>query len=208
MGKKRKTNNKDAGKKSKKQARRAHRAPRRLVVHDVGRRCRRPSVVMKFMQKASPAPAAARAAAAPVVSRSRPSASLSERSFGGFNRSRSSGGVLLPERSFYRPPADARGHWTSAAYSQGPWPSPPCRHARRPRRAMAAPLLHAKARGGPPHVVAPSRRTQPSTSGSPSTAQARYFMKRRMRSHSDASASGASILSAASPRTTRWTGTR
>ena len=53
---------------------------------------------MKFMQKASPAPAAAPAAAAPVVSKEPPERKLfGRRSFGGFNRE-----IERNEASFYR----------------------------------------------------------------------------------------------------------
>ena len=53
---------------------------------------------MKFMQKASPAPAAAPAAAAPVVSKEPPERKLfGRRSFGGFNRE-----MERNEASFYR----------------------------------------------------------------------------------------------------------
>ena len=80
---------------------------------------------MKFMQKASPAPAAAPAAAAPVVSKEPPERKLfGRRSFGGFNRE-----IERNEASFYRAhglrydavpaAAEAPKAMDFGAYSQG-----------------------------------------------------------------------------------------
>ena len=98
MGKKRKTNNKDASsKKSKKQA--TPRAPSAApAVSSPAGGMSDTLLKMKFMQKASPAPAAAPAAAAPVVSKEPPERKLfGRRSFGGFNRE-----MERNEASFYR----------------------------------------------------------------------------------------------------------
>ena len=96
MGKKRKTNNKDAGKKSKKQA--TPRAPSAAPAASPSGGMSDTLLKMKFMQKASPAPAAAPAAAAPVVSKEPPERKLfGRRSFGGFNRE-----MERNEASFYR----------------------------------------------------------------------------------------------------------
>ena len=98
MGKKRKTNNKDASsKKSKKQA--TPRAPSAApAASPSGGGMSDTLLRMKFMQKASPAPAAAPAAAAPVVSKEPPERKLfGRRSFGGFNRE-----IERNEASFYR----------------------------------------------------------------------------------------------------------
>ena len=98
MGKKRKTNNKDASsKKSKKQA--TPRAPSAApAASPSGGGMSDTLLRMKFMQKSSPAPAAAPAAAAPVVSKEPPERKLfGRRSFGGFNRE-----IERNEASFYR----------------------------------------------------------------------------------------------------------
>ena len=96
MGKKRKTNNKDAGKKSKKQA--TPRAPSAApAASPSGGGMSDTLLKMKFMQKASPAPAAA-PAAAPLVVKEPPERKLfGRRSFGGFNRE-----MERNEASFYR----------------------------------------------------------------------------------------------------------
>ena len=95
MGKKRKTNNKDAGKKSKKQA--TPRAPSAAPAASPAGAMSDTLLKMKFMQKASPAPAAA-PAAAPVVVKEPPERKLfGRRSFGGFNRE-----IERNEASFYR----------------------------------------------------------------------------------------------------------
>ena len=125
MGKKRKTNNKDASsKKSKKQA--TPRAPSAApAASPSGGGMSDTLLRMKFMQKASPAPAAAPAAAAPVVSKEPPERKLfGRRSFGGFNRE-----IERNEASFYRahglrydliPAADApKPALDFGAYSQG-----------------------------------------------------------------------------------------
>ena len=97
MGKKRKTNNKDASsKKSKKQAtpRAQSAAP---AASPSGGGMSDTLLKMKFMQKASPAPAAA-PAAAPLVVKEPPERKLfGRRSFGGFNRE-----IERNEASFYR----------------------------------------------------------------------------------------------------------
>ena len=93
MGKKRKTNNKDASsKKSKKQA--TPRAPRAApAASPSGGGMSDTLLKMKFMQKASPAPAAA-----PRVVAEPPERKLfGRRSFGGFNRE-----IERNEASFYR----------------------------------------------------------------------------------------------------------
>ena len=96
MGKKRKTNNKDAGKKTKKQA--TPRAPSAAPAASPAGGMSDTLLKMKFMQKASPAPAAAPAAAPPVVSKEPPERKLfGRRSFGGFNRE-----IERNEASFYR----------------------------------------------------------------------------------------------------------
>ena len=124
MGKKRKTNNKDASsKKSKKQA--TPRAPSAAPAASPAGAMSDTLLKMKFMQKASPAPAAAPAAAAPVVSKQPPERKLfGRRSFGGFNRE-----MERNEASFYRahglrydvmPAADApKPALDFGAYSQG-----------------------------------------------------------------------------------------
>ena len=122
MGKKRKTNNKDAGKKSKKQA--TPRAPSAAPAASPSGGMSDTLLKMKFMQKASPAPAAAPAAAAPVVSKEPPERKLfGRRSFGGFNRE-----MERNEASFYRahglrydamPAAEAPKAMDFGAYSQG-----------------------------------------------------------------------------------------
>ena len=97
MGKKRKTNNKDASsKKSKKQA--TPRATSAAPAASPSGGMSDTLLKMKFMQKASPAPAAAPAAAAPVVSKEPPERKLfGRRSFGGFNRE-----IERNEAAFYR----------------------------------------------------------------------------------------------------------
>ena len=97
MGKKRKTNNKDASsKKSKKQA--TPRAPTAAPAASPSGGMSDTLLKMKFMQKASPAPAAAPAAAAPLVVKEPPERKLfGRRSFGGFNRE-----IERNEASFYR----------------------------------------------------------------------------------------------------------
>ncbi len=97
MGKKRKTNNKDASsKKSKKQA--TPRAPSAAPAASPSGGMSDTLLKMKFMQKASPAPAAAPAAAAPHVVKEPPQRKLfGRRSFGGFNRE-----MERNEASFYR----------------------------------------------------------------------------------------------------------
>ena len=122
MGKKRKTNNKDAGKKTKKQA--TPRAPSAAPAASPSGGMSDTLLKMKFMQKASPAPAAAPAAAAPVVSKEPPERKLfGRRSFGGFNRE-----IERNEASFYRahglrydvvPVAEAPRAMDFGAYSQG-----------------------------------------------------------------------------------------
>jgi hypothetical protein len=122
MGKKRKTNNKDAGKKTKKQA--TPRAPSAAPAASPAGGMSDTLLKMKFMQKASPAPAAAPAAAAPVVSKEPPERKLfGRRSFGGFNRE-----IERNEASFYRahglrydvmPAAEAPKAMDFGAYSQG-----------------------------------------------------------------------------------------
>ena len=123
MGKKRKTNNKDAGKKTKKQA--TPRAPSAAPAASPAGGMSDTLLKMKFMQKASPARAAAPAAAAPVVSKQPPERKLfGRRSFGGFNRE-----MERNEASFYRahglrydvmPAADApKPALDFGAYSQG-----------------------------------------------------------------------------------------
>ena len=123
MGKKRKTNNKDAGKKTKKQA--TPRATSAAPAASPAGAMSDTLLKMKFMQKASPAPAAAPAAAAPVVSKEPPERKLfGRRSFGGFNRE-----MERNEASFYRahglrydvmPAADApKPALDFGAYSQG-----------------------------------------------------------------------------------------
>ena len=122
MGKKRKTNNKDAGKKSKKQA--TPRAPSAAPAASPSGGMSDTLLKMKFMQKASPAPVAAPAAAAPVVSKEPPERKLfGRRSFGGFNRE-----IERNEASFYRahglrydvvPVAEAPKAMDFGAYSQG-----------------------------------------------------------------------------------------
>ena len=122
MGKKRKTNNKDAGKKTKKQA--TPRAPSAAPAASPAGGMSDTLLKMKFMQKASPAPAAAPAAAAPVVSKEPPERKLfGRRSFGGFNRE-----IERNEASFYRahglrydvvPVAEAPKAMDFGAYSQG-----------------------------------------------------------------------------------------
>ena len=96
MGKKRKTNNKDASsKKSKKQA--TPRATSAAPAASPSGGMSDTLLKMKFMQKASPAPVAA-PAAAPVVSKEPPERKLfGRRSFGGFNRE-----IERNEASFYR----------------------------------------------------------------------------------------------------------
>ena len=96
MGKKRKTNNKDASsKKSKKQA--TPRAPSAAPAASPAGGMSDTLLKMKFMQKASPAPAAA-PAAAPLVVKEPPERKLfGRRSFGGFNRE-----MERNEASFYR----------------------------------------------------------------------------------------------------------
>ena len=95
MGKKRKTNNKDAGKKSKKQA--TPRAPRAAPAASPSGAMSDTLLRMKFMQKASPAPAAAPAAAPRVVAEPPERKLFGRRSFGGFNRE-----IERNEASFYR----------------------------------------------------------------------------------------------------------
>ena len=95
MGKKRKTNNKDAGKKSKKQA--TPRAPSAAPAASPSGGMSDTLLKMKFMQKVSPAPAAA-PAAAPLVVKEPPERKLfGRRSFGGFNRE-----IERNEAAFYR----------------------------------------------------------------------------------------------------------
>ena len=97
MGKKRKTNNKDASsKKSKKQA--TPRAPSAApAASPSGGGMSDTLLKMKFMQKASPAPAAAPAAAPRVVAEPPERKLFGRRSFGGFNRE-----MERNEASFYR----------------------------------------------------------------------------------------------------------
>ena len=97
MGKKRKTNNKDASsKKSKKQA--TPRAPSAApAASPSGGGMSDTLLRMKFMQKASPAPAAAPAAAPRVVAEPPERKLFGRRSFGGFNRE-----IERNEASFYR----------------------------------------------------------------------------------------------------------
>ena len=96
MGKKRKTNNKDAGKKTKKQA--TPRAPSAApAASPSGGGMSDTLLRMKFMQKASPAPAAAPAAAPRVVAEPPERKLFGRRSFGGFNRE-----MERNEASFYR----------------------------------------------------------------------------------------------------------
>ena len=95
MGKKRKTNNKDAGKKSKKQA--TPRAPSAAPAASPSGGMSDTLLKMKFMQKASPAPAAAPAAAPRVVAEPPERKLFGRRSFGGFNRE-----IERNEASFYR----------------------------------------------------------------------------------------------------------
>ena len=123
MGKKRKTNNKDAGKNTKKQA--TPRAPRAApAASPSGGGMSDTLLKMKFMQKASPAPAAAPAAAPRVVAEPPERKLFGRRSFGGFNRE-----IERNEASFYRahglrydvvPAADApKPALDFGAYSQG-----------------------------------------------------------------------------------------
>ena len=124
MGKKRKTNNKDASsKKSKKQA--TPRAPSAApAASPSGGGMSDTLLRMKFMQKASPAPAAAPAAAPRVVTEPKERKLFGRRSFGGFNRE-----IERNEASFYRAhglrydvmPADAPkpAALDFGAYSQG-----------------------------------------------------------------------------------------
>ena len=123
MGKKRKTNNKDAGKKTKKQA--TPRAPRAApAASPSGGGMSDTLLRMKFMQKSSPAPAAAPAAAPRVVAEPPERKLFGRRSFGGFNRE-----IERNEASFYRahglrydvvPAADApKPALDFGAYSQG-----------------------------------------------------------------------------------------
>ena len=122
MGKKRKTNNKDAGKKTKKQA--TPRAPRAAPAASPAGGMSDTLLRMKFMQKASPAPAAAPAAAPRVVAEPPERKLFGRRSFGGFNRE-----IERNEASFYRahglrydvvPAADApKPALDFGAYSQG-----------------------------------------------------------------------------------------
>ena len=124
MGKKRKTNNKDASsKKSKKQA--TPRAPRAApAASPSGGGMSDTLLRMKFMQKASPAPAAAPAASPRVVAEPPERKLFGRRSFGGFNRE-----IERNEASFYRahglrydvmPAADApKPALDFGAYSQG-----------------------------------------------------------------------------------------
>ena len=124
MGKKRKTNNKDASsKKSKKQA--TPRAPRAApAASPSGGGMSDTLLRMKFMQKSSPAPAAAPAAAPRVVAEPPERKLFGRRSFGGFNRE-----MERNEASFYRahglrydavPAADApKPALDFGAYSQG-----------------------------------------------------------------------------------------
>ena len=96
MGKKRKTNNKDASsKKSKKQA--TPRAPSAAPAASPAGTMSDTLLKMKFMQKASPAPAAAPAAAPRVVAEPPERKLFGRRSFGGFNRE-----IERNEASFYR----------------------------------------------------------------------------------------------------------
>ena len=97
MGKKRKTNNKDASsKKSKKQA--TPRAPSAApAASPSGGGMSDTLLRMKFMQKSSPAPAAAPAAAPRVVAEPPERKLFGRRSFGGFNRE-----IERNEASFYR----------------------------------------------------------------------------------------------------------
>ena len=96
MGKKRKTNNKDAGKKTKKQA--TPRAPRAApAASPSGGGMSDTLLRMKFMQKSSPAPAAAPTAAPRVVAEPPERKLFGRRSFGGFNRE-----IERNEASFYR----------------------------------------------------------------------------------------------------------
>ena len=123
MGKKRKTNNKDASsKKSKKQA--TPRAPSAAPAASPSGGMSDTLLKMKFMQKASPAPAAAPAAAPRVVAEPPERKLFGRRSFGGFNRE-----IERNEASFYRahglrydvvPAADApKPALDFGAYSQG-----------------------------------------------------------------------------------------
>ena len=124
MGKKRKTNNKDASsKKSKNQA--TPRAPSAApAASPAGGGMSDTLLRMKFMQKSSPAPAAAPAAAPRVVAEPPERKLFGRRSFGGFNRE-----IERNEASFYRahglrydliPAADApKPALDFGAYSQG-----------------------------------------------------------------------------------------
>ena len=122
MGKKRKTNNKDAGKKSKKQA--TPRAPSAApAASPSGGGMSDTLLRMKFMQKSSPAPAAAPAAAPRVVAEPPERKLFGRRSFGGFNRE-----IERNEASFYRahglrydliPAAEKPAALDFGAYSQG-----------------------------------------------------------------------------------------
>ena len=123
MGKKRKTNNKDASsKKTKKQA--TPRAPSAAPVTSPSGGMSDTLLRMKFMQKSSPAPAAAPAAAPRVVAEPPERKLFGRRSFGGFNRE-----IERNEASFYRahglrydliPAADApKPALDFGAYSQG-----------------------------------------------------------------------------------------
>ena len=124
MGKKRKTNNKDASsKKTKKQA--TPRAPSAApAASPSGGGMSDTLLRMKFMQKSSPAPAAAPAAAPRVVAEPPERKLFGRRSFGGFNRE-----MERNEASFYRahglrydliPAADApKPALDFGAYSQG-----------------------------------------------------------------------------------------
>ena len=121
MGKKRKTNNKAKDASTKKAKK--HTAPAPAVTSPSGGMSDT-LLKMKFMQKASPAPAAA-PAAAPLVVKEPPERKLfGRRSFGGFNRE-----IERNEASFYRAhglrydvvPADApkQPAMDFGAYSQG-----------------------------------------------------------------------------------------
>ena len=123
MGKKRKTNNKDASsKKTKKQA--TPRAPRAAPAASPAGAMSDTLLRMKFMQKASPAPAAAPAAAPRVVAEPPERKLFGRRSFGGFNRE-----IERNEASFYRAhglrydavpaAAEAPKAMDFGAYSQG-----------------------------------------------------------------------------------------
>ena len=111
MGKKRKTNNKDASsKKSKKQA--TPRAPTAAPAASPSGGMSDTLLKMKFMQKASPAPVAAPAAAAPVVSKEPPERKLFGRSWR-FNRE------MEKERASHRPALPAPRHAAPAADAPG-----------------------------------------------------------------------------------------